>query len=120
MRFVFSRMPQAAAGALACGMLWALSSAGSVAVAQDADQLEQGKQLFLQDTVPTCATCHTLADAGATGPVGPDLDDLQPDRDQVLAALRDGPGAMPSFADGLNEEQMEALAAYVVAAASGH
>lgn len=37
-----------------------------------------GKELFLQSanpSVPSCASCHTLADAGSTGTVGPNLDD---------------------------------------------
>lgn len=91
------------------------------ALAQDADaeQLEMGKQVFTEDATPTCATCHALADADASGPVGPDLDDLQPSHDQILAALRDGPGAMPAFADSLSEEQMDAVAAYIVSATSG-
>lgn len=33
-----------------------------------------GKQLF-QDPKNQCASCHTLADAGTTGTVGPNLDD---------------------------------------------
>lgn len=37
-----------------------------------------GKELFLQSakpSEPSCASCHTLADAGSTGTVGPNLDD---------------------------------------------
>jgi cytochrome c6 len=33
-----------------------------------------GKQLFL-DAKSQCASCHTLADAGSTGTIGPNLDD---------------------------------------------
>jgi mono/diheme cytochrome c family protein len=33
-----------------------------------------GKQLF-QDPKNQCASCHTLADAGSTGTIGPNLDD---------------------------------------------
>jgi mono/diheme cytochrome c family protein len=33
-----------------------------------------GKQLFL-DTKAQCASCHTLADAGSKGTIGPNLDD---------------------------------------------
>ena len=36
-----------------------------------------GKVVFTSN----CATCHTLADAGATGSVGPNLDDLKPDEE---------------------------------------
>lgn len=109
---------RAAVATSGAALLWALG-APAPAMAQDAAQLEQGKQVFMQDAVPTCATCHALADAGASGPIGPDLDELQPDHDQILAALRDGPGAMPSFADSLSAEQIEAVAAYVVSATGG-
>src|SRR5207244_8549132 len=35
-----------------------------------------------------CGICHTLADAGVTGDVGPNLDRLAPTRARVLAAIR--------------------------------
>ena len=52
---------------------------------------QSGKELFTN----TCAGCHTLKDAGANGQVGPNLDEIAPDKDLVLATLRAGPGAMP-------------------------
>jgi mono/diheme cytochrome c family protein len=60
-----------------------------------------------------CATCHTLADAGASGTVGPDLDESQPDEALVVDRVTNGQGAMPSFQDQLSEEQIAAVAAYV-------
>ncbi|MBV6273001.1 cytochrome c [Alcaligenaceae bacterium CGII-47] len=80
----------------------------------DAAQLEEGKVLFQKGAVPACAVCHTLVDAGATGPIGPDLDELKPTREQLLSMMRDGSGAMPSFEDSLSTSQREAIAAYVV------
>jgi sulfite dehydrogenase len=62
--------------------------------------------------------CHTLADAGAAGAVGPVLDELKPDAARVAKALRDGIGAMPSYQGKLSDAQIAALAAYV-AQASG-
>ncbi len=94
----------------------ALLLAAATAQAADPAQLAAGKLLFQTQAVPACAVCHTLKDAGAAGTIGPDLDELQPDRDQVLAALRDGVGIMPSFADKLSAEQIEALVSYVVSA----
>lgn len=42
-----------------------------------------GKKYFLSGTTPACASCHTLAAAGSTGVVGPDLDAaFGPDRCQ--------------------------------------
>lgn len=94
--------------ALTC---WA---AAGVAMAADTDLMIRGKALFTAEAVPACAICHTLADAGAEGAIGPDLDELKPTKDVVLKVLKEGMGAMPSFAESLSQEEMEALAGYVV------
>jgi len=107
-----------AAGLLAAAALLALGNTATQA-GENAAQLEEGKQLFVKGAVPACAICHALADAGSAGSIGPDLDELKPGYDQILAALHDAPGAMPSFADSLSEEQMQAVAAYVVSATRG-
>jgi cytochrome c6 len=60
-----------------------------------------------------CATCHTLADAGASGTVGPDLDTSKPPPELVVERVTNGRGAMPSFADQLSKEQIANVAAYV-------
>ena len=83
----------------------------------DAALLSLGKTLFTVGAVPPCAICHTLKDAGTTGAVGPDLDDLRPDANRVVTALKNGIGAMPAYGS-LNDAQMRALARYV-AKASG-
>jgi cytochrome c6 len=72
---------------------------------------DEGRRLFTSLT-PPCALCHTLKDAGATGAIGPSLDELKPDRERVLKALRTGIGQMPAFGH-LTAAQMEALASYV-------
>ena len=92
--------------------------AGADAADDDASQMALGKTLFTAGAVPPCAICHALKDAGATGAVGPALDDLQPDAERVIAALKNGIGAMPSYRSSLSDEQMRALARYV-AKASG-
>jgi mono/diheme cytochrome c family protein len=50
-----------------------------------------GKAMF----AGTCGGCHTLKAAGTTGSVGPNLDDLKPDKATVLNAIKTGPGVMP-------------------------
>jgi mono/diheme cytochrome c family protein len=60
-----------------------------------------------------CATCHTLADAGATGSVGPNLDDLKPDEETVKNQVTNGGGGMPAFGGQLSETQIESVAKYV-------
>jgi mono/diheme cytochrome c family protein len=55
----------------------AASGCGAVKKVGSGD-VAHGKELFSMAAnpgEPTCASCHTLADAGATGTVGPSLDD---------------------------------------------
>lgn len=68
---------------------------------------------------PGCGSCHVLEDAGTTGTVRPNLDDLQPDAERVAQAVRTGPGAMPSYEGQLSDEQIENVAAYVSEASAG-
>lgn len=72
-----------------------------------------GKEVFLAQ----CGTCHTLADAGTTGSVGPNLDSAQPTVELTVDRVTNGQGIMPSFSDTLSEEQIQDVAAYVAAAA---
>jgi mono/diheme cytochrome c family protein len=60
-----------------------------------------------------CASCHTLKAAGATGSIGPDLDQVRPSASTVSAIVQSGGGAMPSFAGKLSSAQIAAVAAYV-------
>ncbi len=75
-----------------------------------------GKEVF---TSAGCGACHTLADAGASGAVGPSLDESKPDLALVLDRVANGQGAMPSFQAALSDEQIQDVAAYVVQATSG-
>ena len=104
-----------AIGAILAGLACGAASGAD----DDAAMMALGKTLFTVGAVPPCALCHTLKDAGATGAVGPAFDDLQPGPDQVIAALRSGIGAMPSYRGNLSDEQMRALARYVSKASGG-
>ena len=64
-----------------------------------------------------CGGCHTLAAAGATGQVGPNLDQLQPSTAAVAAQVASGGGGMPSFASTLSASDIQALAAWVASSA---
>jgi len=66
-----------------------------------------------------CSGCHTLKAAGATGTVGPNLDQLQPSAATVSGIVRSGAGAMPSFSGKLSDAQIAAVATYVSSVA-GH
>ena len=76
-----------------------------------------GRQVFLGSA--GCGACHTLADAGTTGTVGPNLDDAQPGYDLALDRVTNGQGAMPAFAGTLTEKQIADVSAYVSSAAGG-
>ena len=60
-----------------------------------------------------CTGCHTLADAGSTGTVGPNLDDAMPSFDLAYDRVTNGQGGMPSFATSLTDQQRADVAAYV-------
>jgi mono/diheme cytochrome c family protein len=77
-----------------------------------------GKQVFAS---AGCASCHTLADAGATGTVGPNLDDVKPDEATVVQFVTNGSPPMPAFGkDGiLTPQQIQDVAAYVSQVAGG-
>jgi mono/diheme cytochrome c family protein len=75
-----------------------------------------GKEVFLTVASPACGECHTLADAGTAGEVGPNLDDTSPSYDKVVERVTEGAGVMPSFADSLSEQQIQDVAAYVSSA----
>jgi cytochrome c6 len=63
-----------------------------------------------------CTACHTLKDAGATGTVGPNLDETTPTLGRAIDRLLNGKGAMPSFKSQLTTKQIADVAAYVVKA----
>jgi mono/diheme cytochrome c family protein len=67
----------------------------------------------------SCGSCHTLAAAGTTGTVGPNLDDSRPSKALVVDRVTNGQGAMPSFADSLDQAQIDAVAEYVASSAGG-
>lgn len=69
-----------------------------------------GKKVF---TSIGCSGCHTLAAAGATGTVGPNLDQLAPDFKHVAAQVTNGGATMPSFKGRLSSQQIADVAAFV-------
>jgi mono/diheme cytochrome c family protein len=66
-----------------------------------------------------CGDCHVLEAAGSSGSIGPNLDDSKPDAALVVERVTNGMGAMPSFADRLDEKQIDDVAAYVVESTQG-
>jgi cbb3-type cytochrome c oxidase subunit III len=92
------------------------SVAGKPGTAQpppDDGQAADGKEIFTAN----CAACHTLADAGTTGTIGPNLDQSQPPKALVVDRVTNGMGAMPPFKGTLTDAQIEAVADYVSSSA---
>jgi mono/diheme cytochrome c family protein len=75
-----------------------------------------GKEIFAS---AGCGSCHTLADAGTSGEVGPNLDEAKPDLALALDRVTNGSGVMPSFKGQLDEQEIADVAAYVVEATQG-
>jgi mono/diheme cytochrome c family protein len=72
-----------------------------------------GKKVF---TSAGCSGCHTLKDAGASGNVGPNLDQLKPSQAIVAHQVENGGGGMPAFKGSLSATQIQDVAAYVFTA----
>jgi mono/diheme cytochrome c family protein len=68
-----------------------------------------GKKVFAAN----CGSCHTLADAGTNGNVGPNLDDLKPNMASVVKQVTNGGGGMPAFGSQLSKTQIQSVAKYV-------
>lgn len=81
--------------------------------------IEHGRTVFQAEAAPPCGACHTLADAGTSGVVGPVLDDLAPNYSRVKSAVAGGIGIMPPYGEVLSAEDIEAVAAYVAAVSGG-
>jgi cytochrome c6 len=60
-----------------------------------------------------CVSCHTLADAGGNGSIGPNLDEEKPIREEVAFKLTKAKGRMPSFKGRLTAKQVETVSEYV-------
>ena len=70
-----------------------------------------GKNIFLEKG--NCATCHALADAGSTGDIGPNLNQIKPDIGRVIISVTNGIGVMPAYEGLLSSKEIEAVAKYV-------
>jgi cytochrome c oxidase subunit 2 len=90
-----------------------------------------GKTLFTESAEPTaCKSCHTLADAGANGTTGPNLDEMVPKLSAAFikqsiqdpdAKITEGfqPGIMPRYGESLSKEQIDALVKYLTEVKGG-
>ena len=75
------------------------------------EQMELGLEVF--NNKAQCGMCHTLQSAGSKGQIGTNLDQLKPLMPQVVSAVTNGIGVMPSFEGMLSSEEIEAVAYFV-------
>jgi mono/diheme cytochrome c family protein len=90
-----------------------------------------GKEIFSTTAQPPCSSCHTLAEANASGTVGPDLDQVLKGKDAAFihesivdpdAEIASGfsAGIMPAvYGDQLDEQQLADLVAFLEQSANG-
>ena len=109
-------MPVAGAAAFLLVAVLVERSDDTAAQPAAAADVARGKAIFAS---AGCAACHTLADAGATGTVGPSLDAAKPSAALVTDRVTNGLGVMPSFAGKLSPAEIADVAAYVSGAARG-
>ena len=76
-----------------------------------------GKQVF---ETAGCKGCHTLKAAGATGTVGPNLDQVKPPLSKVVTQVLNGGPVMPPFKSSLSTKQIADVAAFVVTSTGGN
>ena len=73
-----------------------------------------GKSVFAS---AGCSGCHTLKAAGASGTVGPNLDQAKPPKALVIDRVTNGRRAMPPFKGQLSRQQIDDVATFVAQAA---
>jgi mono/diheme cytochrome c family protein len=100
-----------AAAALVIVLLFAGPSlVGAKTKTPHATSAASGAQVFQS---AGCGACHTLKAAGASGTIGPNLDQLRADAANVASIVRTGAAPMPSYAGRLSYQQITAVANYV-------
>ncbi len=67
----------------------------------------------------SCGSCHVLSDAGTTGAIGPNLDEAKSSFEKSYSQIKNGGGGMPAFGERLTDDQVRALAQYIVRVTSG-
>src|SRR3954453_108663 len=91
-----------------------VATAPATTVPQSGDPAA-GKIVFKSPTA-SCFGCHTLKDAGATGKIGPNLDQAKPEKALILTRVLNGKSPMPAFKGVLTPQQIADVVAYVYSA----
>lgn len=88
----------------------------TAAAAGGGSEIAEGKRIF---TSAGCVACHTLKAAGATGNVGPNLDETKPSYDKVIERVTNGKPPMPAFRGKLSAKEIQAVARFVSSSTGG-
>jgi cytochrome c oxidase subunit 2 len=108
----------------------AKAAGGGAAAGGGGGAAPDAKTLFTTGASPACGSCHTLADAGTNGTIGPNLDKVLKGKDAAFiqtsiedpsAEVEKGfqDGIMPSnYKQTLQPEEIKALTDYLVKVAS--
>jgi cytochrome c553 len=107
----FDREPKEATAATTTTTTTTAPTATTTAPATQGDATA-GKAVFAS---AGCSGCHTLKAAGATGTVGPNLDQLKPPLARIVLQVNKGGGPMPAFKGKLTDKQIQDVAAFVYA-----
>ena len=75
------------------------------------DKMALGLEVY--NNKAQCGVCHALQAAGSDGQIGPDFDLLKLQIPQIISAVTNGIGVMPSWEGILTYEEIEAVAYYV-------
>ncbi len=71
---------------------------------------DAGKAIFASSG---CGGCHTLKAAGASGTVGPNLDQVKPDLALIEKQVLNGGTTMPPFKDSLTPQKIADVSQFV-------
>ena len=80
------------------------------------DKMDLGLKIYMNKA--QCGACHTLKGAESEGEIGPNLDMIKSQIDQIVYAVRNGIGVMPSWEGILTPEEIEAVAYFVFTSTS--
>jgi|TARA_Y100000590_G_C15241440_1_gene833974 mono/diheme cytochrome c family protein len=75
------------------------------------DKMRLGLEVYNEKAM--CGSCHILKEADSNGDIGPNLDQLKPQKEKIIYTVTNGIGVMPAFQDTLTPEEIEAVAHYV-------
>ena len=75
------------------------------------DKMDLGLEIYKNKA--QCGVCHKLKAAESEGEIGPNLDVLKPQLEQIILAVTNGIGVMPPWEGILTVEEIEAVAYFV-------